>query len=133
MYPELITRPDIKVFLPPIGGMTVYICTPSPLRSLSLLLNDVCYSAVGPASYLSDESKELTLRVHDECRSYSPDEVPTSLTLPSQATVRMSLALTSAHANRTSYSRLRSASVRRNEAALALLYTFVRKAVRSAR
>jgi len=25
MYPELITRPDIKVFLPPIGGMTVYI------------------------------------------------------------------------------------------------------------
>lgn len=26
MYPELITRPDIKVFLPPIGGMTAYIC-----------------------------------------------------------------------------------------------------------
>lgn len=26
MYPELITRPDIKVFLPPIGNMTVYIC-----------------------------------------------------------------------------------------------------------
>ena len=26
MYPELVTRPDIKVFLPPIGGMTVYIC-----------------------------------------------------------------------------------------------------------
>jgi hypothetical protein len=24
-YPELITRPDIKVFLPPIGGLTVYI------------------------------------------------------------------------------------------------------------
>lgn len=23
MYPELLTRPDIKVFLPPIGGMTV--------------------------------------------------------------------------------------------------------------
>ncbi|VDC00421.1 unnamed protein product [Peniophora sp. CBMAI 1063] len=47
MYPELITRPDIKVFLPPIGGMTVYI--------------------FGPASYMYDESKELTLRVHDEC------------------------------------------------------------------
>ncbi|KAH8984461.1 GTP cyclohydrolase N terminal-domain-containing protein [Lactarius akahatsu] len=47
MYPELVTRPDIKVFLPPIGGMTVYI--------------------FGPPSYLSDESKELTLRVHDEC------------------------------------------------------------------
>jgi len=27
MYPELVTRPDIKVFLPPIGGLTVYICT----------------------------------------------------------------------------------------------------------
>lgn len=26
MYPELITRPDIKVFLPPIGGLTAYIC-----------------------------------------------------------------------------------------------------------
>ena len=27
MYPELITRPDIKVFLPPIGNLTAYICT----------------------------------------------------------------------------------------------------------
>lgn len=26
MYPELITRPDIKVFLPPIGNLTAYIC-----------------------------------------------------------------------------------------------------------
>lgn len=25
MYPELLTRHDLKVFLPPIGGMTVYI------------------------------------------------------------------------------------------------------------
>ncbi|KAF8644376.1 hypothetical protein AX16_008501 [Volvariella volvacea WC 439] len=47
MYPELVTRPDIKVFLPPIGNLTVYI--------------------FGPPEYLSDESKELTLRVHDEC------------------------------------------------------------------
>ncbi|KAH8801225.1 cyclohydrolase [Flagelloscypha sp. PMI_526] len=47
MYPELITRPDIKVFLPPIGGLTVYI--------------------FGNPEYLQDESKELTLRVHDEC------------------------------------------------------------------
>ncbi|EJT98775.1 hypothetical protein DACRYDRAFT_90842 [Dacryopinax primogenitus] len=47
MYPELITRPDIKVFLPPIGGLTVYI--------------------FGPPAYLSDPSKELTLRIHDEC------------------------------------------------------------------
>ncbi|KAF9443174.1 hypothetical protein P691DRAFT_764522 [Macrolepiota fuliginosa MF-IS2] len=47
MYPELITRPDIKVFLPPIGNLTVYI--------------------FGNPAYLSDESKVLTLRVHDEC------------------------------------------------------------------
>jgi hypothetical protein len=26
MYPELITRPDMKIFLPPIGNLTVYIC-----------------------------------------------------------------------------------------------------------
>ena len=26
MYPELVTRPDIKVFLPPIGNLTAYIC-----------------------------------------------------------------------------------------------------------
>lgn len=25
MYPELITRPDLKVYLPPIGGISVYI------------------------------------------------------------------------------------------------------------
>ena len=24
MYPDLVTRPDLKTFLPPIGGMTVY-------------------------------------------------------------------------------------------------------------
>jgi hypothetical protein len=30
MYPELITRPDVKVFLPPIGGLTVYICMYDP-------------------------------------------------------------------------------------------------------
>ncbi|KAG8837811.1 hypothetical protein FRC18_007849 [Serendipita sp. 400] len=47
MYPELITRPDIKVFLPPIGNLTVYI--------------------FGKPEYMSDPSKELTLRVHDEC------------------------------------------------------------------
>ncbi|CAB65619.1 GTP cyclohydrolase II [Schizosaccharomyces pombe] len=46
-YPELITRPDIKVFLPPIGGLTAYI--------------------FGPPEYLSDTSKSLAVRVHDEC------------------------------------------------------------------
>ncbi|PFH55855.1 hypothetical protein XA68_17512 [Ophiocordyceps unilateralis] len=46
-YPELITRGDIKVFLPPIGGLTVY-----------------CF---GDPAKMSDESVRLTLRIHDEC------------------------------------------------------------------
>jgi len=47
MYPELITRTDIEVFLPPIGGCTIYI--------------------FGDPATIPDESKELTVRVHDEC------------------------------------------------------------------
>lgn len=47
MYPELITRPDLQVFLPPIGGLSIYI--------------------FGNPAYLSDPSKVLTVRVHDEC------------------------------------------------------------------
>jgi GTP cyclohydrolase II len=47
MFPELITRTDLKVFLPPIGSTTVYI--------------------FGDAAKLSDEKAELTCRVHDEC------------------------------------------------------------------
>jgi len=47
MYPELITRPDMKVFLPPIGGLTVYI--------------------FGDPARVSDPSKRLALRIHDEC------------------------------------------------------------------
>ena len=47
MYPELITRPDIKVFLPPIGGLTIYIW--------------------GDPDTIPDEDIELTCRVHDEC------------------------------------------------------------------
>lgn len=46
-YPELITRPDIKVFLPPIGGLTCYI--------------------FGPPENISDEKVRLAVRVHDEC------------------------------------------------------------------
>ncbi|KAF4780209.1 GTP cyclohydrolase II [Colletotrichum scovillei] len=46
-YPELITRNDIKVFLPPIGGLTVY-----------------CF---GDPAKMSDESVRLALRIHDEC------------------------------------------------------------------
>jgi GTP cyclohydrolase II len=47
MYPELITRMDLKVFLPPIGGFTVYI--------------------FGNVEDIPDESIPLTVRVHDEC------------------------------------------------------------------
>lgn len=45
--PELITRNDIKVFLPPIGGLTVY-----------------CF---GDPQKMSDPDVRLALRVHDEC------------------------------------------------------------------
>jgi GTP cyclohydrolase II len=47
MYPELVTRSDLEVFLPPIGGQTVYI--------------------FGNPRDLADRSVELTARVHDEC------------------------------------------------------------------
>jgi GTP cyclohydrolase II len=47
MYPELITRSDIKTFLPPIGGLTVY-----------------CF---GDPAKMSNEKVRLALRVHDEC------------------------------------------------------------------
>lgn len=47
MFPELVTRPDLSVFLPPIGGATVYI--------------------VGDPAAIPDLQKPLTVRVHDEC------------------------------------------------------------------
>lgn len=47
MYPELVTRSDLEVFLPPIGGQTLYI--------------------FGDAQDLADPEIELTARVHDEC------------------------------------------------------------------
>ncbi len=47
MFPELVTRGDLTVFLPPIGGSTVYI--------------------FGPPERLSDPSVSVTARVHDEC------------------------------------------------------------------
>jgi GTP cyclohydrolase II len=47
MYPELVTRSDLEVFLPPIGGQTVYI--------------------FGNGRDLGDPDVELTARVHDEC------------------------------------------------------------------
>lgn len=47
MYPELLTRTDIKLFLPPIGGLTIYMW--------------------GDTTTIPDESVPLTVRVHDEC------------------------------------------------------------------
>jgi GTP cyclohydrolase II len=47
MYPELVTRSDIGIFLPPIGGQTLYI--------------------FGNPQDLADPGVTLTARVHDEC------------------------------------------------------------------
>lgn len=47
MFPELVTRPDLKVFLPPIGSSTVYM--------------------FGDVEAIADTNRELTVRVHDEC------------------------------------------------------------------
>ncbi|ACY16716.1 GTP cyclohydrolase II [Haliangium ochraceum] len=47
MFPELVTRGDLEVFLPPIGGMTVYI--------------------FGQVDRVADLDYPLTVRVHDEC------------------------------------------------------------------
>ncbi len=47
MYPELITRRDLKVCLPPIGSTTAYI--------------------FGDPQALANQKIELTCRVHDEC------------------------------------------------------------------
>jgi GTP cyclohydrolase II len=47
MFPELVTRPDMAVFLPPIGGTTIYL--------------------FGDVAKLSDPHTKITCRVHDEC------------------------------------------------------------------
>ena len=47
MFPELVTRPDLEVFLPPIGGHTVYI--------------------LGDLAAVTDPVRPLALRIHDEC------------------------------------------------------------------
>ncbi len=47
MYPELVTRRDLHVFLPPIGGTTLYI--------------------FGDPAALTDPSRPLACRIHDEC------------------------------------------------------------------
>ena len=47
MFPELITRPDLDVFLPPIGGTTVYL--------------------FGDVTTLGRPETTVAARVHDEC------------------------------------------------------------------
>ncbi len=47
MFPELVTRPDLKVFLPPIGGMTLYF--------------------FGDVSKLGKTETRIACRLHDEC------------------------------------------------------------------
>ena len=47
MYPELVSRSDIEVFLPPIGGQTLYV--------------------FGDIRDLANPEVTLTARVHDEC------------------------------------------------------------------
>ncbi len=47
MFPELVTRPDLQVFLPPIGGATIYL--------------------FGDVTKLNEPRTRITCRVHDEC------------------------------------------------------------------
>jgi GTP cyclohydrolase II len=47
MFPELVTRPDLKVFLPPIGGMTLYF--------------------FGDMAKLGKPETKVACRLHDEC------------------------------------------------------------------
>lgn len=47
MFPELVTRPDLKILLPPIGSSTAYV--------------------FGDVANLANPDVELSCRVHDEC------------------------------------------------------------------
>jgi GTP cyclohydrolase II len=47
MYPELVTRPDLHVFLPPIGGLSLYV--------------------FGDLKRLQQPDPKVCVRVHDEC------------------------------------------------------------------
>ena len=47
MYPDLVTRPDLSVFLPPIGNTTVYL--------------------FGDVSKLGQDRTFISVRLHDEC------------------------------------------------------------------
>ena len=47
MFPELVTRPDLELFLPPIGGQTVYL--------------------FGDVDRIGRPDTVIACRVHDEC------------------------------------------------------------------
>jgi GTP cyclohydrolase II len=47
MFPELVTRPDLEIFLPPIGGTTVYL--------------------FGAIERFAEPGTAIACRVHDEC------------------------------------------------------------------
>jgi GTP cyclohydrolase II len=47
IFPELVTRPDLSVLLPPIGGATVYL--------------------IGSPAAIAAPDKPVACRVHDEC------------------------------------------------------------------
>ena len=47
MFPELVTRPDMEVFLPPIGGTTIYF--------------------FGEVGRIGEPETVIACRVHDEC------------------------------------------------------------------
>ena len=47
MFPELVTRPDLEIFLPPIGGQTIYL--------------------FGDVERIADPATVIACRVHDEC------------------------------------------------------------------
>ena len=47
MFPELVTRPDLEVFLPPVGGMTLYL--------------------FGDVGTIGRPETPIACRVHDEC------------------------------------------------------------------
>src|SRR6266851_4831109 len=47
MFPELVTRPDLEVLLPPIGGTTVYL--------------------LGEVERIAETGTVVACRVHDEC------------------------------------------------------------------
>src|SRR6201999_4081864 len=79
MYPELITRPDIKVFLPPIGNLTVYICALYPFYAVVTRILPIMQSA--PQHICMTRARSL----HYVCMM--------------NATVQMSSVQTSARAN----------------------------------